>query len=136
MSWDAYIDSLRDYCGRAVVDKGAIIGLDNGAAWAPGHADALNITAAEGATISSAMRSKDFTTFHENGVWVEGKKYRFLRGDPEEGLAFAKLKEHGSLTIQKTTQAIIITHTAEGQNQGTANAGTDQLGKYLVGVDM
>ena len=78
------------------------------------------------------MSSNDFSAFQASGIVIEGVKYQFLRGDPEMGLAIGKKKDNGSLTLQTSNTAVVITHTAEGQTQGISNNGTNSLCEYLI----
>jgi len=135
MSWDGYIDSILGGA-KGHADKACIIGLNGGPWTTAAHASNINLQGAEAQTIAGAMNSGDFTTFQANGIHVGGEKYRFLRGDAEEGLVLGKLKENGAITIQKSDTAVVIAHTAEGKQQGDTNTGVQTIVTYLKGMGM
>ena len=132
MSWDAYVDTLVGYClGHA--DKGAIIGQD-GSGWTGQTADnCMKVSQAEAATISGAMNQNgcDFGGFQAAGIFVEGIKYQFLRSVDNE-VAIGKKKDHGTVILQITKSAILITHCAEGKTVGICTVGSAKLSEYMV----
>jgi len=135
MSWDGYIDStLGGAKGHA--DKACIIGLNGGPWTTSAHACNINLVGTEAQVIAGAMNSGDYTTFQSNGILIGGEKYRFLRGDAEEGLVLGKLKDNGAITIQKSETAVVIGHTAEGKQQGETNTGVKTIVDYLKGMNM
>jgi len=140
MSWDSYIDNIlaqsKSADGGDNADQAGIFSLDGGSPWTTAHgALGVVLSTAEGASISKCMKSKDFSDFMTNGVYINGKKYRFLR--QEDGkLVLAKLKDCGSYTIQSTKTAIIIAHTKEGCQQGRVNEGVARVCDYLEGQGM
>merc|ERR1712226_83217 len=112
MSWDGYIDSIVGH-GQGNCDRACIIGLNDGAPWTSAtHGSALVLQGGEGATISAAFTSGDFSSFQANGVNVAGVKYQFLR-ETEGTIVLAKKKDQGSVTLQKTQTAVLIGHTRE-----------------------
>jgi len=135
MSWDGYIDSVLGGA-KGNADKACIIGLNGGPWTTSAHAANINLQGTEASTIASAMNSGDYTTFQSGGIIIEGQKYRFLRGDPDEGLVLGKLKENGAITIQKSETAIVMAHTAEGKQQGETNTGVKGIVDYLKGMNM
>jgi len=82
------------------------------------------------------LNSGDYTTFQSGGIIIGGQKYRFLRGDADEGLVLGKLKDNGAITIQKSETAVVIGHTAEGKQQGETNTGVKGIVDYLKGMNM
>jgi len=135
MSWDGYIDSVLGGA-KGHADKACIIGLNGGPWTTSAHAANINLQGTEASTIAGAMNSGDYTTFQSGGIIIEGQKYRFLRGDPDEGLVLGKLKENGAITIQKSETAIVMGHTAEGKQQGETNTGVKGIVDYLKGMNM
>jgi len=135
MSWDGYIDSILGGA-KGNADKACIIGLNGGPWTTSAHAANINLQGTEAQTIAAAMNSGDYTTFQSGGIMVEGQKYRFLRGDADEGLVLGKLKENGAITIQKSETGVIIGHTAEGKQQGETNTGVKGVVDYLKGMNM
>lgn len=135
MSWDGYIDSILGGA-KGNADKACIIGLNGGPWTTAAHASNLNLQGAEAQTIAAAVSSGDYTTFQANGILIGGEKYRFLRGDNDEGLVLGKLKDNGAITIQKSETAIVISHTAEGKQQGETNTGVKAVVDYLKGMNM
>ncbi|CAH1801073.1 unnamed protein product, partial [Owenia fusiformis] len=133
MSWDSYIDNLIGHTAGNC-DKACIIGLDGSKWTTDGHDKALKIQASEAATIGQAMTSKDFTPFQTSGILVEGIKYQFLRG--EDTLVLGKKKDNGAITFQSSKKAIVIGHTAEGQQQGNTNKGVGVIAEYLESLGM
>lgn len=133
MSWDSYIDNL---IGHATghCDKACIIGLDGSKWTTDGHVKSIKLTAAEASTIGRCMASSDFTPFQASGIYVEGLKYQFLRGD--ENLALAKKKDNGALTLQKSKTAVVIGHTQEGSSQGNVNKAVAVIAEYLESLNM
>jgi len=139
MSWDSYLDNLcvqsNDATGKAHCDKAAIISLDGGAAWtSPNHPRGIQLSLAEGQKIAQMMKSGDFSSAQANGIVLEGVKYQFLREDGK--VAFAKKKNHGAITIQKSKSAVVIGHTAEGCQQGNTNKAVGVIADYLESVGM
>lgn len=139
MSWDSYLDNLcaqsNDSTGKPHCDKAAIISLDGGASWtSPNHPHGIQLTPAEGQKIASMMKSGDFSAAQANGIVVEGVKYQFLREDGK--VAFAKKKDQGAITIQKSKSAVVIGHTAEGCQQGYTNKAVGVIADYLESVGM
>ena len=139
MSWDSYIDNLidqsNDSTGKPHTDKAAIISLDGGASWtSPNHPHGIQLTPAEGQKIAFMMKSGDFSSAQANGIVLEGVKYQFLREDGK--VAFAKKKDHGAITIQKSKSAVVIGHTPEGSQQGNTNKAVGVIADYLESVGM
>ena len=139
MSWDSYLDNLcqqsNDASGKPHCGKAAIISLDGGASWTtPNHPHGIQLTAAEGQKIAQMMKSGDFTSAQANGIVLEGIKYQFLREDGK--VAFAKKKDHGAITIQKSKSAVVIGHTSEGSQQGNTNKAVGVIADYLESVGM
>jgi len=135
MSWDGYIDSILGGA-KGNADKACIIGLNGGPWTTAAHASNINLVGTEAQTIGAAMSSGDYTPFQASGVIIGGEKYRFLRGDAEEGLVLGKLKDQGSITIQKSETAVVIAHTMEGKQQGDTNTGVKAIVDYLKGMNM
>lgn len=139
MSWDSYLDNLvaqsNDSTGKAHCDKAAIISLDGGASWtSPNHPHGIQLTPAEGQKIAQMMKSGDFSSAQANGIVLEGVKYQFLREDGK--VAFAKKKDFGAITIQKSKSAVVIGHTSEGSQQGNTNKAVGVIADYLESVGM
>ena len=115
--------------GLGHTDKAAIIGLD-GSKWTTNqHIQSLKISLSEAAVIGKAFKDKDFTIFQAEGVWIEGVKYQFLRGD--DNFALAKKKDNGAITMQKSKTAVVIGHTKEGGSIGTTNKAVAVIAEYL-----
>jgi profilin len=139
MSWDSYLDNLvaqsNDSTGKAHCDKAAIISLDGGASWTtPNHPHGIQLTLAEGQKIAQMMKSGDFSSAQANGIVLGGVKYQFLREDGK--VAFAKKKDCGAITIQKSKSAVVIGHTSEGSQQGNTNKAVNLIAEYLESVGM
>lgn len=137
MSWDSYIDNViahSNLSGTNQIDKAAIIG-QNGSLWTTHeHANALKLTAAEALAIGSAFSSNDQTGLQGNGMFIEGKKYRFLRGDDE--LICAKLVGEGAITAAASTTAVVVAHCIEGGQQGKVNTAASTVADYLKSLNM
>ena len=69
------------------------------------------------------------------GVVLEGIKYSFLREEDRE-VVYAKLKDHGSLTLQTSKTAIVIAHCPEGSQAGNCNKAVSTIAEYLSGMNM
>lgn len=133
--WDQYVDSIITN-SKGNCDKAGLIGLGGGEPWTTAHNGAgISLQGSEGATIANCMAKKDYSSFQMNGVFAEGKKYRFLR-DEDDKLVLAKLKEHGALTIQRTKTAVILAHTKEGAQQGEVNKQVAAIADYLESQNM
>jgi len=135
MSWDGYIDSILGG-SKGNADKACIVGLNGAPYTSSAHASNLNLTGTEGADIGRCMGSDDYTAFQANGIYIGGQKYRFLRGDTEEGLVLGKLKDNGAITIQKSNTTYVIGHTEEGKQQAGTNEGVKSVVDYLKGLNM
>jgi len=135
MSWDGYIDSILGGA-KGNADKACIIGLNGGPWTTSAHASNINLQGTEAQNIAAAMNSGDYSSLQSGGIFVEGQKYRFLRGDNDEGLVLGKLKDNGAITIHKSETAVVIGHTAEGKQQGDTNTGVKVIVDYLKGMNM
>jgi len=133
MSWDGYLDNLAGHCAGAM-DKGAIIGFDGSKWTTDGHAMSLKITPAEAKTIGAAMQSQEFSSFQASGIFIEGLKYQFLRG--EETIVLGKKKDHGAITLQASKTAVVIAHQIEGKSPGLVNKGVGVIAEYLESLGM
>jgi len=139
MSWDSYIDNLlaqtKDASGTAHADKACIIGLDGSKWTTDGHQNHLKLELTEIPNITNAFKQNDFSGFQAKGVFVGGEKYQFLR--EEDGkIVFAKKKDHGALTLQKSQTAVVLGHTKEGSSQGNTNKGVSVIAEYLESLGM
>ena len=134
--WDVYADTLvgDTYCCHNA-DSVNIIGNDNSVWISPEHKNHLKISFEEAQTINAAMADWDnVAAKFANGIFIGGKKYRFLRKDDDDNVVVGKLKDEGSITLQKATSCIVIAHTEEGKQQGTVNAGVFKMCEYLKSV--
>lgn len=129
MSWDSYIENLIAH-GKGNIDRASIIGLNGGGKWTT--LKEVKLTADETAKIAKAFTSKDFGPFQASGVMIEGQKYQYL-SQQDGKIVFAKKKDFGSITMQSSKQAIVIGHTPEGMNQGTAAVAVATIADYLEG---
>jgi len=133
MSWDSYIDNLLGHAaGNA--DKACIIGKDGSLWTTDAHASAIKLSAEEAMAIGKSFKAGDFTQFQTSGILAEGVKYNFLRG--EGNLALGKKKDYGALTLQSSLSAVVIGHTAEGQQQGNVNKAVAVIAEYLESLGM
>ncbi|XP_075252544.1 profilin-like [Convolutriloba macropyga] len=133
MSWDGYVDSIlgsANVGGGTNTDKAAIIGQD-GSIWTSAYGGkGMSIGATEAATLAAAIKSKDFTPLQAGGIMLEGTKYQFLR--EEDGkVVQGKKKEHGAVTCVASKSAIVIAHTAEGQQAGLSTKAAASIAEYL-----
>ena len=71
---DDYIDYIYQLSGEAC-DRSAIIAKKDGSILA----HTLDLGGFEAKIIATAFRNNDFQTFKDNGIWVEGIKYMYLR---------------------------------------------------------
>lgn len=142
-SWNAYVDNLishsKDGNGCSHIDKGAIIGLDGGAAWTAEEKDKVcnNLlcpTPEEGAKIAKCFKDNEFSAFQANGVTIQGVKYQFLR--QLDTMVLAKKKDCGSLTLQASKTAIVVAHCPEGGQQGFTNKAVGVIADYLESQNM
>jgi len=134
MSWDSYIDNLMGQCtGHA--DKGCIIGQDGSKWTSDNHASALKIQSPEAVKIGTIFKSKDWKTFQENGIIIDGEKYQFLR-EEDDKIVLGKKKEKGAITLQASKTAVVIAHTKEGSQQGLSNKGVAVIAEYLESLNM
>jgi len=131
--WDAYITNLKGHCVGAC-DKAAIIGQD-GSLWTTEfNGEGIVLTPEEAAIIGTAFSSKDFTPLQAKGIFIAGVKYNYLRDD--DNLVLGKMKDQGSITLQSSKTAVVIGHTAEGQQQGNTNKGVAVIAEYLESLEM
>lgn len=140
MSWDSYIDNLlaqcKDTSGNSHCDKAVIIGIDGGAPWTSAtHAAGLPVSAEEGAAIARCFKAKDFSSFMQNGVRINGEKYQFLRQEDDK-VVLCKKKGSGAISLQASKQAIVIGHCPEGGQQGNTNKGVAVIADYLESQNM
>ena len=75
------------------------------------------------------MKSKDFNQFMRDGVFLEGKKYTFLRSDDKA--VYAKKKELGAVSIQCSKQAVLLAHCPEGKQMGNMNKAIGVVADHL-----
>jgi len=138
MSWDSYIDNVIAHSklatGAAQIDKAAIIG-QNGALWTShNHGQALKLSAAEALAIGDAFAKQDYSALQGAGVFAEGLKYQFLRGDDE--LLCAKKVGEGALSCAASSTAVVIAHCIEGGQQGKVNTAACTVADYLKSLNM
>lgn len=95
----------------------------------------LQLQGTEAINIAIIFKSKDFTAFMSDGVYVEGTRYQFLRV-LDDKLVLAKRKESGALCIQATMTAVVIGHCPEGGQQGNTNKAVGIIGDYLESQNM
>lgn len=139
MSWDGYIDSI---LGGAAghCDKAGIIGKTAGSPWTTdAHAHNVTFIPGESAVIAKHMgKGKAIADNHfgTNGVVINGTVYQYLRQFDDGNTIFAKKKELGCFTLQCSNTAIVIAHTAEGKQMGTANWSLNRIVEYLKGLNM
>ncbi|CAD5123796.1 DgyrCDS12107 [Dimorphilus gyrociliatus] len=133
MSWESYVDNMIAHSIQNA-DKGAIIGLDGGI-WTPhsGQQNILELSGEEAQTIARVIQSGDVSAFQANGCKVEGVKYNFLR--ETVGLYIFKKKEHGGLSMAKTTKAVVIGHYAEGKTHEQVNLGVAKISEYMKSLN-
>ncbi|XP_063716658.1 profilin-like [Symsagittifera roscoffensis] len=135
MSWDGYIDSVLGAANVASTnaDKAAIIGQD-GSIWTTAYGGkGMQILAPEAAALGKAMKTKDFSPLQASGIMLETVKYQFLR--EEDGkLIQGKKKDHGAVTCAASKTAIVIAHTAEGQQAGESTKAAVSIAEYLEGM--
>lgn len=135
MSWDGYLDSI---LGAANVsgpntDKAAIIGQDGSVWTSAAGGKGMSIGAAEAKSLADAIKSKNFSGMQAGGLILEGVKYQFLR--EEDGkIVQAKKKDHGAVSCAASKQAIVIAHTAEGQQAGLSTKAAVSIAEYLEGM--
>ena len=138
MSWDSYADSLIGGYTENHCDKMAIVGIDTASSWTtPGTDKTLDISNDEAAAIAKIMKDWDLQKVQSgfsSGIFIEGNKYRFLRADDDDKVVVGKLKDHGSITLQRAELCIVLAHTAEGKQQGKVNEGTCKMVDYLKSV--
>ena len=139
MSWDSYIDNLiaqtKDSSGNIHCDRACIIGMDGSLWTTDSHANALKLQGYEGVNIAKSFKNKDFTSFIASGVYVENKRYTFLR-ELDGKTVFAKKKEYGSVSLQASKTAVVIGHCPEGSQQGNLNKGVAVIAEYLESLNM
>lgn len=130
MSWDSYCDEVISKSSNNC-DKVAIIGID-GSVWSSNDGPKrMTVTAEEAQKISLGFQD-DSGEFRANGVVVGGVKYDFQRRD--ENVVHARIDDHGSITMQKSNQAIVIGHTPVGKDVGSTNKGVAHVSEYFGSV--
>ena len=95
----------------------------------------LQLQGNEARNIAICFKSKDFTAFMSDGVYVEGTRYQFLRV-LDDKLVFAKKTASGALCIQATMTAVVIGHCPEGGQQGNTNKAVGIIGDYMESLNM
>lgn len=133
MSWDAYIDSiLTNSEGNA--DMACIIGLD-GSKWTTDeHRQSLYISSKEIHEVCTVMLDMEVRSFQENGIWISGTRYHYLR--KFHNMVFGKLTGKGAVTLQKTKCGLVIAHTPENKRQAMVNLAVHTVADYLESLDM
>ncbi|KAG9325405.1 hypothetical protein KVV02_002641 [Mortierella alpina] len=121
MSWQAYVDS--NLVGTGKVEKAAIFGLD-GSLWATSAG--FNVGGAEVQKLVAAF--VDTSDIAANGLYLEGKKYFYLRSG--ENSVYARLGAAG-VTCVKTNQAVLVGHYGESMQAGDCTVVVESLGDYL-----
>ncbi|CAO3571674.1 unnamed protein product [Mortierella alpina] len=121
MSWQAYVD--KNLIGTGKVQKAAIFGLD-GSLWAT--SPDFKVAGAEVQKLIAAF--KDTSDIAPNGLYLEGKKYVYLRSS--ENSIYARLGADG-VTCVKTNQAVLVGHYGENMQAGDCTVVVEALGDYL-----
>ncbi|KNC82797.1 profilin-2 [Sphaeroforma arctica JP610] len=126
MSWQAYVDT--NLVGTGHISKAAIHGLD-GNPWA--SSSGFTVTPAEAAALIAGCA--DPTPMY-SGIYIAGKKYMFLRNEPDRSVYGKEGSDNGCFVI-KTGQCVLIA-VYEGSNIQPRQAATvvEKLADYLIEV--
>jgi len=132
MSWDSYIDTLKQYSVQGAISEGVIVGKDNGALWTK---PTTNLTALDEKAL------KQITGKMTESLTLNNVRFMFLRvveGEDGSCQLFYKKKDVGSLCVQVTVKAIVIALTPEDKSHasGDANEATKKIGDYLISLGM
>lgn len=126
MSWNEYVKNLQSRSKFA--DKGCIIGLD-GSVWTTPDENVIEITSPEAVTIAQIMNGSDYSPFQHNGITIGNVKYQFLRS--VDKAVYGKKTGAGSITLQTTGKAVVISHCVEGGQHGKVNDAVFKVAEYL-----
>ncbi|XP_071096138.1 profilin-1-like [Haliotis cracherodii] len=135
MSWEAYMTSLEGYTNNKM-HYGAIYGLDGNCWTSKGP---LTVTKDEALSLTKICDNIDVETTkaQSGGIFLDSKKFRFLRSDSDEkSVTFVRSegeKLHNGFAI-KTKMAVIICVCEEEGKSSTATSGTCKLAEYLVSL--
>lgn len=135
MSWEAYMTSLDGFTSNKM-HYGAIYGLDGNSWTSKGP---LTVTKDEALSLVKICHNNDTETTkaQSGGIFLDSKKFRFLRSDSEEkSVTFVRNegdKLHNGFAIT-TKMALIICLCEEDAKSSTATSGTCKLAEYLVSL--
>jgi hypothetical protein len=135
LDWDHQLDLIREHStdatGAVCANKVCIISIEDGSVLTSLDQDnTFAITNEEAKTIRDAFSSNDFTTFKENGVNIEGRKFKFINAT-DENIVFAREQYVGTLTMQCSLTTVLVAFTLEGYNQANTNLGLREIAHYL-----
>ncbi|KAI1298624.1 profilin, required for normal timing of actin polymerization in response to thermal stress [Mortierella claussenii] len=121
MTWQAYVDD--NLVGTGKVSKAAIFGVD-GNLWA----SSTHFMASEAEIHKLIAAFDDASDVQANGLYLEGRKYVYLRSDSER--IYARLGALG-VTCIKTNQAVLVALYNESMQAGESTVVVEALGDYL-----
>lgn len=140
LDWDHQLDIIRedskDSTGAINAHKISILNLEDGKVLTSANQDnTFKISQDEAEIITDAFKTKDFTTFEENGITIEEITYKF-RNCVDDKIVLAKKQDLGTLTIQATNTKIILGLTRDGYQQSGTNLALKNIARYFGKISL
>lgn len=121
MSWDSYIDRL---VSSGHVDKAAILGIDDGTAWA--QSPTLKITPAEGKALTAGL--KNASSLSSSGIVVSATKFFYLQSDDSQ---IQGKQGTSGISIAKGKKCLVIGIYKDGMAAGNCRKQVESICDYL-----
>lgn len=140
LDWDHQLDIIiedsKDSTGAVNASKVCILSLEDGKILTKINQDhTFNISENEAKIITNAFKTKDFTTFKNDGIKIEKINYKF-RNSVDDKIVFAKKQDLGTLTIQSSSTKVIIGFTQEAYQQSGTNLALKNIIRYFEKIDL
>ena len=135
LNWDHQLDLVREHSqdgtGAVHANKVCIISLEDGAILTKiDQENTFNISSQEAQTIANSFKTKDFSSFKQDGVTIEDISYKFVNSVDDE-IVFAKKQYSGTITMQNSLTTVIIAFTQDGYHQANTNLALREMTHYL-----
>jgi len=140
LDWDHQLDIIRedskDSTGAVNAHKISILNIEDGEVLTSTDQDnTFKISQEEAIIIADAFKSKDFSTFENDGITIEEINYTF-RNNVDGKIVLARKKDLGTLTIQATTTKIILGLTRDGYQQSGTNLALKNIARYFGKISL
>lgn len=136
-TWRGYIETMMSQSKKSI-DKGAILRRDGGEIYV--QSDGLNLSDFEARFIAHAFKTRDFSSFIDHGLKINGEKYFYIKyydGDNvNTPFLIAAHKDQGTLVIADSLSLVVLATCSLNHNTGNANNAANEIAHYFKSVGM